>query len=317
MDYEEYIKHRAQLLADGQVKIDAGDLSLYDKFPRVDTIFEDETGGHIGENIHRCHLVEDFLRVNHLTKRVEKRYVSFSEGVRHSLSVLMELWNDKQWLIAGDNYPFYTQEADRQGLSYDTFQTLEDGASKTYFLSGDVLLLTYPFKPSGEEYTRLDWFTLTSWLKQDRKRRIIFDTVYVLDWAYHQELFDLYQVSHQVVLLHSLSKSFAAPKVAGFTFSFDEDVRKAFTQLGKDAKKMRLCYLLLNKNEGLARKHDVIDFIQKQHDKAVRYGLIDEDTAPDSYLFYRSMVSTEGLLTVPPTVYNSEAQGTIISTLGL
>lgn len=327
MDYKEYLAYRQDVLAEQEDILDAGDLDLYGKFPRIDTIFSDNTGGHIGDNIHRCHLVEDFLRVYGLDgfghNTVEKKHISFSQGVRHSIEILMDFYSDQKWLIAADNYPFYLTTAEKSGLNFNTFETLGKNGIEEILSDeeSEILLVTYPLKPSGERYSLQDWLRIRLWLAQNSNRRIILDAVYVTNLAIEDELFALFHETKQAIILYSLSKAYAAPKVAGFTFSYDNDIREAFKDIARDEQAMRLCFLIFNKPEGEKRRVEIARAIQVQYEKAVEAGLVAGGKFAPGYLFYVNkgyIVDTDQkLLTVPPSVYGSEQPGEIISTLGL
>lgn len=329
MNYKEFLAYRQDVLSTGSKIIDAADLDLYGKFPSLDATFPDKTGGHIGENIHRCHLVEDFLCVYRLDgsgkNSVEKRYISFSEGVRQSIETLMDFYHDKHWLIASDNYPFYLDTARNKHLDYLIFDTLVDG---TKFIQedtdSDILLLTYPFKPSGASYERTDWENVRSWLAVDSQRRVILDAVYLFELEDENELWSLFHETKQAIILYSLSKAFAAPRIAGFTFSYDNSVREAFKGITRNEKSMRLCYLLLNKVAGKERKKELRDLIEVQYLKAVDLGLVSSGIRKPGYLFYSDFIFNDNkeaqgseIFAVPATVYGSEISGKIISTLGL
>jgi hypothetical protein len=327
MEYQEYLSYRKNILDGNEEVIDAGDLNLYGKFPRVDTIFADTSGGHIGNNIHRCHLVEDFLRVYGLDgsrhNAVEKKHISFSQGVRHSIEILMGFYSDRKWLIAADNYPFYLTTAHEVGVDFKTFETLGKNGIEELRADeeSDILLVTYPLKPSGERYSLQDWLRIRLWLSQNPARRIVLDAVYLTNLEAEDELFSLFHETKQAIILYSLSKAYAAPHVAGFTFSYDNDVREAFKNITRDENSMRLCFLILNKEEGTKRREDVAGLVQTQYEKAVDAGLVAGGKFAPGYLFYVSddnMVDTEqNILVIPPSVYSSNANGKIISTLGL
>lgn len=332
MDYREFRTYREEKLVKDSGFVDAGDLDLYGKFPPAEDLFKEASGGHIGENIHRCHLVEDFLRVYGLDGKgaiaIDKRIVSYSRGVRQSLVVLMDLYKDKKWLIPSDNYPYYQNLANTLNIEYKLFDTLgESGFEKIKSVSTDanILLVTYPLKPSGRDYTKQDWNTLKSWLKKDASRKVIFDTVYLFDLSEEKELFQLFNETKQVVILYSLSKAFAAPMIAGFTFTFDNEIRESFKKIDRDEKfnaGMRLCYFLLNLEEGLARRDEIRGFLRNQKATAVSEGILPESFTGEGYLFYLphgdfADLESKGILTVPPGVYSSPKDGVIISTLSL
>lgn len=333
MEYLEFLDYRKDVIAKSSELIDAGDLDFYGKFPRVTKeLFQDpDDGGHKGTNIHRCHLVEDFLRFYGLDTGdnvIEKKLISYSLGVRQSLVVLMDLYLKRKWLIASDNYPYYQNLANTMKVSFDTFETigksgLESIAETTS--DADVMLVTYPLKPSGQKYTPQDWKILRSWLAVSPERRLVLDTVYLFEIKDETELFSLFHETKQVVLLYSLSKAFASPHVAGFTFSYDESVREGFKAIERNdqmEEAMRLCYLLLNRDEGLRRYDEIRAFLQNHKVSAITAGLLPDTYDCEGYLFYVSGnafedLQEQGILTVHPGVYCSHADGVIVSTLSV
>lgn len=320
MNYKKYMTYRAELGFPRQDFIDAGDLDLYGKFPQIEPV--EGLPGHKNGNIHRCHLVEDFLRFFRLD--VDKKLVAFSEGVRHSVEKLMEHYVDRKWIIAADNYPFYLETADDLELEYDVFTTLEEGslsALASLETDGDILLTTYPLKPSGAKYTDADIDWLKQWLLADAQRLLIIDAVYIHYFETAQAIMELFKESDQVVILYSLSKSFAAPKIAGFTFTHQPEIRELFKGLPRNDYTMTLCYGLLNSMEGIKRRDDVLNLLKEKREAAVKRHLLEYGRADEGYLFYVDKswdeLNNRGIMSVPASVYGSNAPGVIISTLSI
>lgn len=320
MNYKKYMNYRAELGFPRKDFIDAGDLDLYGKFPQLEPV--GGLPGHKNGNIHRCHLVEDFLRFFGLN--IDKGLVAFSDGVRHSVETLMTHYADRRWIIAADNYPFYLDTADEMELSYDVFTTLEEGslASLSSLESGgDILLTTYPLKPSGAKYSETDIAWLKNWLDEDDRRLLIIDAVYVHFFETASSIMDLFKEHERVVILYSLSKSFSAPKVAGFTFAHQPEIREAFKSLPRNDYNMKICYGLLNSPEGTQRRADVVALLQEKRLAAVKRHLIEDGPADEGYLFYVPQtwieLNNRGIMAVPASVYGSNAPGCIISTLSI
>jgi len=316
MNYEQYLAYRDKQRQNGSLK-DAGDLDLYGKFRRAQIQPE-----YTDKEVYRCHLVEDFL--GRFNLGIDKSLVAYSSGVRHSLSVLMDEYKDKAWILPYDNYPFYEKQAKETGLQvklYETLPTASFADLRRSSQEGDILLATYPFKPSGGSYSIFDWTFLKHWLAQDVSRRLILDALYVMNLGEEKELWDFFENSRQVVVLYSLSKVFAAPNVAGFTFTKDADIRERFKSLGKNSDSLRLAFSLLNTAYGNERQRDIEWFINGQWLKAVEAGLIPADSSYKSYLFYsgglHSRYLQEDFLTVPASVFGSHRNTAVISTLAL
>lgn len=320
MDYRKYLDYRQSVLASWPGVIDAGDLDFYGKFDRAVKV--DGLSGHKNGNIHRCHLVEDFLRVYNLD--VDKGLIGFSEGVRHTLSVLMEEFKDRKWLLPNDNYPFYLETARVNSLKYETFATLQTGSLADLRDSkgaGDILLLTYPLKPSGNRYSMFDWAFLRAWLGADSKRMILIDAVYSFDLSEEKELLEFFNESDQVTILYSLSKVFSSPRTAGFTFTRNEDIRNLLKALPRDDEKMELSYSLLNSESGIRRSGAIRDFVRERFSRAVALELVPASASKDSYLFYvphgASTLLDSGIIAIPVSVFGSFSFGSVISTLSL
>lgn len=276
-------------------------------------------------NIHRCHLVEDFLRFFSLPSDL-KQEVGMSNGVKHSLGVLMDAYNIQRWVVPYDQYPVYQKLVKkhihpRGAMVYPAMGTHP-------IPSGDILLMCAPNKPYG---TDTPYHLIRKWMTNNPDGLVILDIVYLFDLKSDDRLWELYETG-RVILLYSLSKSLAAPNRAGFVFSPIKEIRELFKSLPRDEAKLDDAYVLLNEDQ--TRLNENKDFIRKQGKKLI--DLLtdlsleplnpDSFTHPDnpSYLGFIEGVSGadligrgKGILAVPPGVYDSDAKGVIISSLGV
>lgn len=279
------------------------------------------TSGHKGMNIHRCHLVEDFLHFFSLPSEL-KQDIGMSSGVKHALSYLMKKYNTQKWVIPRDQYPVYQKIADINSVSYEGYYSLNHRSLP----SGDILLMCAPNKPYG---TDTPYHLIREWLFENPDGIAVLDIVYLFDLKSDDRLWELYETG-KVILLYSLSKSLASPNRAGFVFSPVDEIREIFKALPRDEAKLDDTYVLLNEDH--TRLNENRDFIRNQGKKLMdlitemRMEPINFDalTRPDnpSYLaFVEGVDMTEmleiGVLTVPSSVYTSRAKGVIISSLGV
>lgn len=318
MNYSEFKNDYEKKLLNNPSLLNAADLDLYSHFDRYENM--DIGAGHNKGNVHRCHLVEDFLREFNIEAEVEKKDIAYSLGIKHSLDILMDIYQDEQWFIASDNYPVYLDKALKHKLFFDTFPTLDQSLKSSLRDSdndNDILLLSYPFKPSGRLYEAEDWTALKEWQEQKPNRIIILDIVYCLDLSKEIALFQLFNESKNVILLYSLSKSYAAPNVAGFTFTKNNDLRRTFQSLVIPSEKLHKSFTLLNTDVGKERRALVNNLLEEQYDKAIKLGILSKKTAYTGYLYYLNLDFSESILTVPTSVFQSNAQGYIVSTLSI
>ena len=320
MDYVTYTTFRDS--QDLENYTDMGDLDYYAHRSKP---IPQRTSGHKGMNIHRCHLVEDFLRFFSLPSDL-KQEVGMSNGVKHSLGVLMDAYNTQRWVVPYDQYPVYQKLVKkhihpRGSMVYPAMGTHP-------IPSGDILLMCAPNKPYG---TDTPYHLIRKWMTNNTDGLVILDIVYLFDLKSDDRLWELYETG-RVILLYSLSKSLAAPNRAGFVFSPIKEIRELFKSLPRDEAKLDDAYVLLNEDQ--TRLNENKDFIRNQGKKLI--DLLtdlsleplnpDSFTHPDnpSYLGFIERVSGadligrgKGILAVPPGVYDSDAKGVIISSLGV
>ncbi|MDO9177115.1 MAG: aminotransferase class I/II-fold pyridoxal phosphate-dependent enzyme [Agitococcus sp.] len=171
---------------------------------------------------HRCHLAEWWLEAFHLPAEWKPRAL-ICIGVRQALKTMMEQWalQKKVVLIPLDVYPVYHDIARNAGATFRTFATHPSVPS--ILPAGDVLLVTNPLKPRASALTRQEVDALLAWLHVASHRRLIIDAVYTLDTCFDTATLALYATG-QVIVLHSLSKSWAHPLVMGVALMPENDV---------------------------------------------------------------------------------------------
>lgn len=166
------------------------------------------------ERGHRCHISSEWEK-RLATPRATKENILVSQGVRHSLEVLMRGWAELGYTIAlpSDVYPVYLSIAQKVGIKVVTYP-LHPHLEPQGWQEADVMLTANPVKPRGTRLAEREVDAIRYWLSQAPHRRVVVDAVY--DFA--PQLSDgtraLMETS-QCIVLHSLSKIWLEPLVAG------------------------------------------------------------------------------------------------------
>jgi len=326
MNYNEFLEQKKEILNNSNI-IDMSENNLY-KFIKERLSLSEMSGkvkGHVNGNVHRCHLVEDWLNYFNLPQEF-KKYIGVSNGVRHSLDILMEKFEDKKWYIPKDVYPVYQEKANSLlKVDYEQYKTLV--YDNVYRINGipndvEVILTINPFKPYGRKMLISEINTLRDWLNANKERRLIIDCVYMLSIDEYDEIFKLFDDTQQVYLLFSLSKTWLIPNVLGFTFIPENDLKvtkEIFKNLNINKKELNTAFLALNnyKDRPELVKQVLRDQINIAASKIKEFGIINDFDNP-GYLFYSNKSFDfwieKGILTIPATVFGGQ-DGVIISTL--
>jgi aspartate/methionine/tyrosine aminotransferase len=172
---------------------------------------------------HRCHVAEHWLSCFGLPAEWKRRAL-VTNGVRHSLACLFKVWarHGRRVLIPGDVYPVYLDLAKQAGCSFDSYSTFPcarfDGID-----GADIVLVTDPTKPRNGELTTSELCCLREWLGADTRRRVVIDAVYTFDARLSDSTMALYATG-QTIVLHSLSKGWGSPLMAGVALVPPSDV---------------------------------------------------------------------------------------------
>lgn len=320
MNFKEFLEYKKNMVS--PYLRDFSETNLYAYYANKFVVSGEVGEGHKNGNIHRCHLVEDWLSYFSLPQDL-KKHIGVSNGVRHSLDLLFEFYKEKKFLLPVDVYPVYLEKANIAAVEYDTFSTLVDGwVDGAIQRSGDILLLTDPLKPLGREISSLEWGLIKSWLDADSKRILIIDAVYNLDNSFKKEIMDLY-FNNNVIMLHSLSKAWLLPQrfgVALFPQNKDGNVlRELFKNNEKNDMHLKEAYLALNKFKSNPEfiKEDILKLIDNASSEL---GIaLEQNKQNPSYLFYSKLGHNfwldKGILTVPESVFGGGGSGSIISVL--
>ncbi len=142
--------------------------------------------------------------------------VHLGHGVRQILQIVLEYFGgDEQTLwLPEDIYPVYFDLAKRFEVKcYETMNNFNFefliGASHT-----DTLLITDPLTPLGRYLLPHELETCCEWLKESPNRLLIIDAVYCYELGELARLNDLVE-TNQVIVIHSLSKSWLSPQLLG------------------------------------------------------------------------------------------------------
>lgn len=328
MNFKEFKEKKEKLLQENPELVDLSENNLYlfaKKKLNLNEITGESIQGHINGNVHRCHLVEDWLSHFSLPENF-KNFIGVSEGVRHSLDILMNHFKNKNWYIPKDVYPVYQQKATSNlQKEYKEYSTLfYDNVFKVNGIpeDTDIILSINPVKPYGRKMLGSEIENLRHWLKGNPERRLIIDCVYMMDVKEDAEIFNLYNETGQVYLLFSLSKTWLLPQVFGITFIAKKDMdslKNIFKTLKTDPEKLKIAYDALNnyKSRPDIVREMLINQIDITSKKGLEFGLMVNNENP-SYFFYSSRSFEywleKGFLTLPASVFGAE-HGVVVSTL--
>lgn len=278
-------------------------------------------GGHIDGKVYRCHLVEDWLQWCGMDGAL-KECIGVTSGVRESIRVVAQ--DGGRWLIPRDVYPVYKTLIEPAAQSIVEYQTLGAHALIQHLRAcdADMLLLTDPLKPSGTPFSDEEWEAVHDWLSEDKTRKAVVDSVYRLRPSQASRAMELYGATNQLIILHSLSKSWLLPNHFGIALlPRNEDgkkIRGRMKSLPKHEEKLRMAYSALNRHPDFpdALRADWVSKIVETNKSLNTDFPINQETP--SYLFYDpnpwECWLDKGILTIPASVFGGDA-GVVISTL--
>jgi hypothetical protein len=308
VNYKQYLSWRQKALTENPKLVDCGQLDFYKLFSLKQL---DPCQGHINGQVHRCHLVEDFLKQAQLD--INKKFVSVSSGVRASLVELMKLLKNREWMLPADNYPFYQKAALDNQLKFSEYATLNQDNNHFRFLANfeqEVLLITSPLKPLGRRLNSSEIDSIRFWLNQNSERILVVDAVYCRDL---RSVFAEWKTCNlkQVVILYSLSKLLAAENVFGVVISEKADLHEHFKSLERNEENLQRSWSLLNRHFDY---HKELEVSLTQAGQVTKRFLSEETASrinflPGGYLCSVQMdhqiLLDQGILTIPASVYRS------------
>lgn len=279
LNYEQFLEVKNNILLDKPDIINLSENNLYKFFNYEflkDIYKEYDKNGytyHINGKVHRCHLVEDWLR-NFNVNEAYKKNIGFSHGVKESLSILSSSkdFKNKKWLIPSDVYPVYQKILSSNFSPIAYYDTLISASTPFYFnehlddnndvfQEADILIITLPLKPSGISGSSNGLNNLYSLIANNPNKTFIIDSVYLSknkdkitdvilnnseeDMEYLISLFNL----GNVFILTSLSKNWSMPNIMGLAFIPDKYLylRELFKTIHINEETLKTAYLLLNK----------------------------------------------------------------------
>lgn len=317
MNFQEFITYREKLLKSNSIIKNYSEMNLYRYYDRKEKW--EFTKGHLGKNVHRCHLVEDWLTYYNLPYHFKKQ-IGVSTGVRNSLDIISSIFKEKTFLIPSDVYPYYIDLFNKKSIIYKTYNTINENLTFEKSHS-DILLITDPLKPQGRDVSLEEIKNIKSWLNKDKNRLLIIDGVY--SFTIRQDWINLFQETNQVILLFSLSKSWLLPNCFGISFlpnnQIGELLKEKYKSLIKDEEKLRMAYMALNeqKNIPIFLRKSLINKTDNLNN-ILNVNFFNNLENP-SYLFYSNIsFSTwlnKNILTIPTSVFGSKNDGSIISSL--
>jgi histidinol-phosphate/aromatic aminotransferase/cobyric acid decarboxylase-like protein len=325
-DFAQFNALRPQLLAHPRRPLDLAET----RFARAVAPALEGTGVlQVPDRGHRCHVAEAWLACFALPAEWKRRAL-VTQGVRQALQCLFAHWarEGRRLLLPGDVYPVYLELARAAGCRFATYaswpQANFDGLEQA-----DVVLAASPMKPRGDELAAEEKQRLRAWLQGDPRRRLAIDAVYTFDTRFSPSTRVLME-SGQVLLLHSLSKGWAAPLAAGVALVPEADVAAltpAFRALAPDASQLAFAQALLEQDRmgpELLRRH--LAQLQSQLAAALAAHMLPDavrtqSTQPGQYLFvleqdWRLLLQSHRVLALPLSVFGSTREGvSVVSSL--
>lgn len=310
MNYQEFLIYKEKIIKDNPTIINLANNNLYDFFKDISFIKEKVEL----EKVHRCHLVEDYLRLFSQEDSL-KKWVGASSGVRSSLSLLFPSLSN--WSIPSDVYPFYIEEKNKSGNEYITYETLNESELFKDTDNVESLLVTYPMKPNGRELSVREWANLSTFLDKSKKNVIVIDMVYQVDLELNINIEKLYK-TNQVVICHSLSKMYLLPNIFGITLLPQNDkgseLRKKFTNIEKNEEKLKIAHFALNDNKNF---YELVN--KKTDEHRLKLKTIIDIGFNHGYLFYVNkspeLFLKDNILVIPESVFGGKGSGSILSSL--
>lgn len=325
MNYKQFIIEKRNILESNPNMKDLSSMNLYETYSFDHKIRE--VVGHINGNIHRCHLVENWLDVFNFPLSL-KSQIGTSTGVRDSLSITLDYFKDKKWIIPQDVYPFYQKLFKDKNMQYDEYKTLigSELFSDLSSNDSDCLLLTFPLKPLGRNLTNEEILSIKNWLSEKGGRRLFIDSVYLnfSDLTTLSILLDFFSTD-KTFIFFSLSKAFLLPKIFGLILipNRESHIRESFKKLIPKKENLNLAFQALNSEEINDRAYILIDNLEKKNQKLKSY-LEDKNIIVPKfnggYFFYSDQYSYEELLdmnilSIPESVFGGSGSGVIFSSL--
>ena len=316
MNYQEFLVFKKDIKAQRPGILDLSNNNLYDYFSQY-SIPSKIDEGHKNGKVHRCHMIEDYLHSFQLPKEL-KDHVGASHGVRHSLSLLFkELTN---WIIPSDVYPFYKEEITKHQSSFLEYQTL--GKENVFeSIKNGTLLVTYPLKPKGTNYSKKDLSFLYSFLNRNPNNLVVIDMVYWLNFTFPDEVLDLYK-TNQVIVLHSFSKIFLIPNCFGVSIlpnnELGLELKEQYKSLEKDELKISKAFNALKSHKNIPE--EIKKKILENEEVLQNLGFVFfNNKINPGYLFYSTKPFSDylkkNILTIPESVFGGTGNGSIISIL--
>jgi aspartate/methionine/tyrosine aminotransferase len=314
MNFTEFTAFKAALLAQPVNLLDASETRVV---PSLGAFATPASALTLPPRAHRCHLAEFWLDHVQLDRTLKPRTL-VSRGVRHSLTLLFQHWakESKRILLPNDVYPVYRQLAEQAALGIEEY-AMWPSAEVAADIKADVILVTNPAKPRGTSLSEAEVLALEQWLRCNPERRLVIDAVYNIAAPLDAATMRLMQTD-QVIVLHSLSKSWIRPLVMGVALVPEQDVEQ-FTPIFRasppEQAELQLAQALLTQDGAfpsrlvaeLARRRENLQVML--HEQGCAFNL--EATVP-TYLFvvempFEKLLERHGVLGIPMSAFGRGA----------
>lgn len=331
MNFEEFLQQRRKWLRAHPEHKDGGETALYRflKQKHSEALPEILPSEHSNAP-HRCHLTEVFLDFLQLS-RVWKPNVLVSEGVRHSLKIIFNIWKEegRMALLPGDVYPAYIELAKEVGIRHMLFSQRDFSVDAIPDLGGEVklgILLCDPIKPWATGPVSIS--TLQKLLKlQTKDVQIVLDSAYDFKRNSNSETLALIRSQAPIIRLSSLSKGWLIPLHGGFVVgptSIMEKWRPYFSNEKSQPEKLKIAYAALTERKEMYETVQQIIFEHQMHGLETLHQLsIPVDSFHQYFahtpISWKELRDQHKVFGIPASVFGDSylEKGTIISLLNL
>lgn len=306
MNYQEYRESKEKLNLENYLRYDC--MNIYKS---LEPLLDEEVYKHL-ENLYKVDnkKFDDFLEnFNYKTSLTKEKHVNMKAvkgGVVQSLKTIFESLKEEEFLIPSDVYPVYLQLAEDEGLNFETYQAfLGTDYGKLTDAKNKVVLITYPCKPIEVNVTYDQIKTLN-----ENGCTVVLDCVYMRDGKDY--LLDEILSLGNVIVLHSMSKTFLRPKKIGIVIDTTNKNINYINASEEDIKEANDLINLVNMNK-ILEKIITVGW-EKQSQKYIE---IDKEMNSNYFKLskgnYEDLLS-KGVLTIPVSVFGIKKEGYVLVT---
>ena len=228
------------------------------------------------------------------------------------------------WLcIPNDVYPVYWELAHKYAIKATGFPTVPEFqlSNLTMAPRRACLLLPHPLSPAGRYLTPDECEKLETWLNQSEDRWLILDAVYEFNFKANSLTYRLLKTG-KVVLLHSLSKGWLAPRtfaVATYPPKWPPQFESESTELSPE--QLKTTHTLMSRFADKPQHLQTL-FQTRWQNLTPRLKQWDQNWAPPKSGYFsflnisaQALLKRHNVLAIPSSVFGSDSNVSIITCL--